>query len=136
MNEDARTLPASAREENGEKLFKILMFMKRRPGMSLEEFQQYYEENHVPLILKYTRGVKSYTRRFVYPQTHVETGPCSDLGFDVITEIGFDDESMFKNTLKYLSTTHLPDEVIEDEKRLFDRATIRLATCTEYVTNL
>ena len=118
------------------KLFKILLFMKRRPGMTVEEFQQYYEEKHVPLALKYARGMKSYTRRFVYPQTHVETGPCSDLGFDVITELGFDDEATFKGTLKYLSTSHLPDEVIEDEKQLFDRTSFRIATCTEYVTEL
>lgn len=119
-----------------ENSFKILLFMKRRPGMSQEEFMQYYEEKHVPLALKYARGMKSYTRRFIFPQTHVETGPCSDLGFDVITELGFDDETTFKNTLKYLSATQLPDEVIEDEKQLFDRSSFRVATCTEFVTCL
>jgi uncharacterized protein (TIGR02118 family) len=117
-------------------MFKILLFMKRRPGMSQEEFQQYYEEKHVPLALKYAGGMKSYKRRYVSPQTHVETGPCSDLGFDVITELGFDDEATFKTTLNYLSTSHLPDEVIEDEMQLFDRTTFRIATCTEFETVL
>lgn len=118
------------------KLYKILLFMKRRPDMSREEFMQYYEEKHVPLALKYAGGMKSYTRRFISPQTHVETGPCSDLGFDVITELGYDDETIFENTLKYLSTAPLPDEVIEDEERLFDRTSFRVATCIEFVTEL
>lgn len=118
------------------KLFKILLFMKRRPGMSMDEFMQYYEEKHVPLALKYSGSMKSYTRRFVFPQTHVETGPCSELEFDVITELGYDDETAFKSTLEYLSTTHLPEEVIADEEQLFDRSSFRMATCVEYVSEL
>jgi uncharacterized protein (TIGR02118 family) len=118
------------------KLFKILLFMKRRPGMSEDEFMQYYEEKHVPLALKYSGGMKSYKRCFVFPQTHVETGPCSDLGFDVITELVYDDEAVFKNTLEYLSTTQLPEEIIADEEQLFDRTSFRMATCVEYVTGL
>ena len=118
------------------KLFKILLFMKRRPGMSQDEFIQYYEEKHVPLALKYSQGMTAYKRQFVTPQAHFETGECSDLGFDVITELCYDDEKIFNSVLGYLATSPLADEVVEDEKNLFDRTTFRIATCTEYVTDL
>jgi uncharacterized protein (TIGR02118 family) len=118
------------------KLFKILLFMKRRPGMSQDEFIRYYEEKHVPLALKYSQGMTAYKRQFVNPQAHFETGECPDLGFDVITELSFDDERTRNQVLKYLATSPLADEVVEDEKKLFDHSSFRIATVTEFETAL
>lgn len=118
------------------KSFKILLFMKRRPGMSRDEFMRYYEDRHVPLALRYANGMTAYKRTFLQAQAHFETGECSELDFDVITELSFDDEKTFAGTLKYLATSPMPDEVIEDEKQLFDRSSFRVATCTEFVTRL
>ena len=112
------------------KYYKILLFMKRRPGMSVEAFRDYYENKHVPLCSKYSSGVSRYIRRFIDPQTHPETGPGDDL-YDVITELWFDDEETYKGTLAYLTTSIMPDEVVEDEKNLFDRTSFRLATVVE-----
>ena len=38
------------------------------------------------------------------PRPHPETGPAGELAFDVITELWFDDEAVFKGTLRYLTT--------------------------------
>jgi hypothetical protein len=54
--------------------YKILLFMKRRPGMSVEDFREYYETKHVPLAEKYSSGISRYVRRYVDPQPHPETG--------------------------------------------------------------
>jgi len=40
--------------------YKILLFMKRRPGMSVESFREYYEERHAPLCLQ---GGSTMSRR-------------------------------------------------------------------------
>jgi uncharacterized protein (TIGR02118 family) len=111
--------------------YKILLFMKRRPDISVEAFRDYYENRHAPLCQKYASGMKRYIRRYVDPQPHPETGPCDNLGFDVITELWFDDEATFKGTLKYLSSTIMPDEIVADEKNLFDRSSFRIATVVE-----
>ena len=108
--------------------FKILIFLKRRPGMSMEAFQRYYEEVHVPLCLKYITGVSRYMRRFLDPLPNAETGKLEELPFDVITELWFEDEAVFRGTVEYLSTRVMPDEVIEDEKNVFDRTKSRIAT--------
>jgi hypothetical protein len=53
------------------------------------------------------------------------------LPFDVITELWFDDEKVFRGTVDYLSTSIMPDEIVADEKRLFDRSKLRMATVVE-----
>jgi hypothetical protein len=114
-----------------ESKFKILFFMKRRPGMTFEAFQDYYENHHAPLCEKYSSGVSRYMRRFLTPHPNPETGATEEFQFDVITELWFDDEAIFRGTAEYLSTSLMPDEVVEDEKRLFDRAMTRMATVVE-----
>jgi hypothetical protein len=111
--------------------YKILLFMKRRPGMSFEAFKDYYENHHAPLCAKYASGVSRYLRRFLTPHPNPETGATEELQFDVITELWFEDEAVFRGTVKYLATSIMPDEVVEDEKQLFDRAKTRMATSVE-----
>jgi uncharacterized protein (TIGR02118 family) len=111
--------------------YKILLFMKRRPGMTMQAFQDYYENHHVPLALKYSSNITRYFRRYLCPQPNPETGASGELQFDVITELWFDDEAKFQGTVKYLSTSVMPDEIVADEKQLFDRPTMRIATIVE-----
>jgi EthD domain len=118
------------------KTYKILLFMKRRPGMSVEAFRDYYENHHAPLCVKYASGVSRYQRRFLTPHPLAETGATDDLGFDVITELWFEDEATFSGTLKYLETSVMPDEVVADEKKLFDRSKLRMATVVEFESAL
>ena len=115
--------------------YKILLFMKRRPGMSLEAFQDYYENHHVPLCLKYSTSVNRYIRRFLTAHPNPETGETGELPYDVITELWFEDEAVFKGTVKYISRTVMPDEIVEDEKNLFDRSSFRIATVVERETD-
>jgi uncharacterized protein (TIGR02118 family) len=114
-----------------ETLYKILLFMKRRSGMTMPAFQDYYENHHVPLALKYSSNITRYVRRYLTAQPNPETGASGELQFDVLTELWFDDEAKFRATLHYLTTSVMPDEIVEDEKRLFDRPTMRIATVVE-----
>jgi uncharacterized protein (TIGR02118 family) len=116
--------------------YKILYFMKRRPGMSLAEFQDYYENHHAPLCAKYASGMRRYERRYLTAYPNPETGANEEPPFDVITELWFDDETLFRNTVAYLSSAKMPDVIVEDETKLFDRAKTRMATVVERVTAL
>lgn len=114
--------------------FKILLFMKRRPDITVEAFRDYYENSHAPLCAKYSAGVSRYIRRYVDPRPHPETGPAREMDFDVITELWFDDEATFNGTLGYITTSVMPDNIIEDEMNLFDRSSFRIATVVEHET--
>jgi uncharacterized protein (TIGR02118 family) len=105
--------------------------MKRKPGLSVEAFRDYYENNHVPLVSKYPSRAVRYMRRFIDPLPHPETGPFDNPPFDVITELWFDDEEAFRKSVAYLTTAIMPDEVVEDERKFFDRSSFRIATVTE-----
>ena len=117
-------------------VYKILLFMKRRPGMTMDAFMDYYENHHVPLALKYDSGLARYTRRYLTPHPNPETGESGELPYDVITELWFEDEAAFQGTLAYLSTSIMPDDIVEDEKMLFDRPRLRMATVIERDTDL
>lgn len=111
-------------------IYKILLFMKKRPDISTEAFRAYYEDRHAPLCERYSTAVTRYLRRYIEPQQHPETGSFED-AYDVITELWFDDEALFAGTLAYITTSIMPDEVVEDEKNLFDRSSFRIATVVE-----
>ena len=117
-----------------EPIYKILLFLKRRPGMTPDAFRDYYENHHAPLCAKYASGISRYMRRFVMPAPDCATGASEELPFDVITELWFEDEAIFRGTLEYLSKATLPDDVVEDEKQLFDRDKARMATVIECET--
>jgi hypothetical protein len=116
--------------------YKILMFMKRRPGMSVEAFRDYYENHHVPLCLKYSSAVNRYIRRYLDPQPHAESGTNAELAYDVITELWFEDEATWRGTVDYLAASVMPDDVVADEMNLFDRPTMRMATVIECETDM
>jgi uncharacterized protein (TIGR02118 family) len=119
-----------------ETAYKIALLMKRRPGISVEAFRDYYENRHAPLASKYSQGIKRYVRRYLNPQPHPETGPAGELAYDVISELWFDDEATFKATLDYITTSIMPAEIVEDEKNLFDRSSFKIATYTECESDL
>jgi EthD domain len=116
--------------------YKILLFMKRRPGMTVKEFRDYYENVHGPLSTEHARNVTHYIRRYIEPLPHLETGAWDDPPFDVITEIWYDDEATFRSLVDITTTSIMPREIIEDEEHLFDRSSFRIATVIERETDL
>ena len=115
--------------------WKILLLMKRKPGTTMAQFEDYYENHHVPLCRPYMSGIAHYVRRYLTPQPHAESGTCDELPYDVITEMWFDDEETYKGTLAYITTTVMPDEVVQDELKFFHRPTMRIATVVERETD-
>jgi hypothetical protein len=112
-------------------IYKIFIFLKRRAGMSLAEFQDYYETKHSKLCQKYMVGVTKYRRDYITPLPDPSTGVPAEMEFDVITELWFEDRKIFDAIIKAASRGQMPDDVIEDEKRVFDRTKIRYASVIE-----
>jgi len=119
---------------NDKKYWKILLLMKRKPDISVEAFRDYYENNHVPLCAPYMSGIARYVRRYLDPQPHAESGTNEELPYDVVTEMWFDNEENYKQTLDYITTSVMPDEVVQDEMKFFHRPTMRIATVVECET--
>jgi hypothetical protein len=111
-------------------IYKILLFLKRRPGMSVEDFRSYYENHHVKLCEKYTVGAARYVRRFLDPVGGEE------MPFDVITEIWLEDRAVFEAVCEMTAKNEPPPEIVADEERLFDRAKSRTCTVVEHESDM
>jgi hypothetical protein len=116
--------------------YKVFIFLKRRPGTTMQEFRDYYENRHVPLCAKYMAGVRRYFRRYVTPMPNAVTGSVAEMDFDVVTELWYDDRATYDKVLEFAGRGVLPAEVIADEERLFDRTKGRFATVVECETAL
>ena len=117
-------------------MIKLVMPMKRRPGMSVEEFRDYYESRHRLIGEKYLKGyAEKYIRRFVDPLPDRQ-GELYDPEYDVILEIWYPDEATFKACGTHLSSPDIAREIREDEERLFDMRFMRSYLVTEVESDL
>jgi len=92
---------------------KLMAFLKATPGMDRSRFARYYEEKHAPLILEIMPAIIDYRRNYL---------PQSVAGFDVITEIWFEDRASFDAAMA-VATAHPASELIaSDEANFLDRA--------------
>jgi uncharacterized protein (TIGR02118 family) len=112
-------------------MFKVLILLKRRPGMSVEEFRDYYEGVHSKLGEKHASGMRRYIRRYVQPVSSPFAGQSSELDFDVVTELWYDDRAAFERAMQRSSGSDVAAEIAADEERLFDRSKTRFATVVE-----
>ena len=112
-------------------IYKILLFLKRRPGLSVEAFRDHYENTHVKLAEKYvTPSTLRYFRRFIEPVGDKE------LPYDVITELWLNDKEKFDAICQFQIAGAPPPDILADEEWLFDRAAARVCTVVEYESDL
>ena len=117
-------------------MIKQVMPMKRRPGMSVAEFREYYESRHRLIGEKYLRGYAvKYMRRFTNPTVDRDS-ELRDPEYDVFMEIWYPDEATMAACSKALSTPEVRDEIAEDEAKLFDLRHMRSYIVDEHVSEL
>ncbi|WP_433282427.1 EthD domain-containing protein [Pseudonocardia xinjiangensis] len=98
-------------------MFKVFAYLTKRADLSREEFIDYYENHHVPLVLSHAPLPR------VYKRNYLSRGDAANLEspaieFDVVTETVWDDRSGFEN---WISSLGIP-AIAEDEARFLDRS--------------
>jgi hypothetical protein len=101
-------------------MIKLLMLMKRRPDMTFEQFKTYYETNHRLIGIKYNKGAKRYTRRYLQKLENPVYGPQPEPAYDVLTEIWFENQAALDRGLAQITEPAAAKEIAEDSARLFD----------------
>jgi uncharacterized protein (TIGR02118 family) len=117
-------------------MFKVMVMIKRKPGMSMDEFIQYYETKHAPLGASKVPNLKRYVRHFIRPYGNAVYGADATPAYDVLTEIWFDDEADFQRGMAYLTEPETAAIIGADEEKLFDRASIRFMIMEDHETAL
>ena len=112
-------------------MFKAVFLLKKRPGMSVDDFKAYYEDTHAKLGERVLPTAERYVRRYLTPFPPVTPGQASEQDVDVITEIWFKDRATFEGAVAKLQEPEIAAEITADEERLLDRSRIRLFTVEE-----
>jgi len=99
-------------------MIKSMTLIKRKPGLSREEFITHYEEVHAPLALKHFPTFKRYVRNYVIAPPDAE-----EPDFDCITEIWFDDIEGAMAVTEALGDykTEVGRIFLDDEEKFMDR---------------
>jgi uncharacterized protein (TIGR02118 family) len=101
-------------------MIKVFGYLKRKPGLSPQEFADYYEHNHVPLVLS-----KAFMP-MVYKRNYIQRGDAfniegTEISFDCMTELVFADRDDLSGWMASLGV----DEIARDEENFIDRPATR-----------
>mgnify|MGYP003705142729 CR=1 FL=1 len=117
-------------------MFKVMILIKRKPGMSKQDFIAYYEQQHAPLGSSKVPNMKRYVRHFLHPYGNDVYAADAEPPYDVATELWFDDEDDFKRGMAYLTEPETARIIGEDEEKLFDKSSIRFLVLEDHETDM
>jgi hypothetical protein len=72
-------------------MFTVFAFLAKRDEISMQEFIDYYENKHIPLILTLAPAPLVYKRRYLIRDQEL-TKSRNVVDYDVMTELGFADQ--------------------------------------------
>lgn len=122
---------------------KLMMFMKRKEGVSFQEFREHYEKVHIPMVAQWVGHLMTDFKRY-YPQDAVnlyvgrpdaDQAPGDDGGidYDAVSIYTIKDEAALQEILRISQDPDFTRAVTEDEANFADRARSRQAL-TEEIT--
>ena len=117
-------------------MYKVVILIKRRKGMSMDEFIDYYEKKHAPLATPMLLNIRRYVRHFIRPFQSPTYPAASEGPADVVTEFWYDTQADFERAMENVSRPENAKVLQADEEKLFDRASIQIYTSEQYQTEL
>lgn len=101
-------------------MLKVVALLSRLPGVTPERFVEHYESVHAPLILRSFPQIVRYCRNFVELSDSTRTSGVADPGFDVITEMWFEDRSSYHDMLRSYANPEIGGPVSADADLFLD----------------
>ena len=118
-------------------MFKQICFFRKRPDMTMDEFLDYYENQHSQLSKRQGRApslpnAQRYVRRYLVPERNPVTGEIHDPGYDCIMEIWWNSREDFENSQRVISDPERLPAIKEDEEHLFASHVNPVCSVVEY----
>jgi hypothetical protein len=118
-------------------MIKQVVFLKKRPDMTAEEFMDYYENQHSQLSKQLDAppplpNAQRYVRRYVTPEPNPLTGEVIHPGFDCIMEIWWNTREDFEAAMRGLGNPEFLEARKADELKLFATNSNPVCTVAEY----
>lgn len=129
-------------------VYRVLIFIFRKPGTTPDEFKIHYEKSHLPLVKSIGRSLLpiSHNRYYIkrskvsepaneqqkthYPAS-VLIGVQADFDYDVISELVFEDEAAFLSFFSHVTTPENAAQIAANEEVFLDRARLRMVVVGE-----
>jgi hypothetical protein len=109
-------------------VLKVVLLLKRRPGLSRAEFFEHYEHVHAPLAAQLSMNALHYERHYLHPAPAFGGGAPAEPEYDVITELRYDDmDAYLADQAQARDRPELVAAILADERELFDRSKTRIA---------
>jgi hypothetical protein len=121
-------------------MIKIALLLRKKAGTTREQFIDYYENKHVPLIMELTgKYIVEYKRNFICwddPLSAMSAahyvGADGQPSFDVITEIWVRNRETMMAMFARAQEPEIADIIARDEENCFDRAASRMMIVEEH----
>jgi hypothetical protein len=119
-------------------MFKIAWLLRRKPGITFEQFRDHYENSHAVLGQRYFGHlIQSYTRNYnLRPEPAAGTASGIDRviaakpwDYDCITEWEMRDEAALNEVFALLFDPEIGKIFHDDEEHFLDRDSVRLVRC-------
>src|SRR4051794_23140148 len=101
-------------------MYKAIALLKAKPGLSRERFIEYYENHHVPLILRLMPQIMDYKRNYLLPETAYIAKDIATLDFDAVTELRYRSKADYESAAALLNDPAILKEIGDDEENFLD----------------
>ncbi len=98
-------------------MIKVLVFIRKLPTISMDDFIRYYEENHVPLVNGLLTMYAGYVRNY---RQDVLFGTPEDVPFDVVTELLYATRDDYERWCACLADPDIIAQIRADEVHFLD----------------
>lgn len=116
-------------------MVKLIHFMKRKEGMTFEEFKDYYENHHAVLGAKVLHKMVGYRRN--YPmESGFANWPEIVPDFDVCTETWFNTREDFEEMMAHSVKPDIRAILGEDELKFADINSVKVFMVEEHVSDM
>lgn len=120
-------------------MIKLIFFLKRKPGISAEEFRDRYENSHALLAKRYIGHLlENYVRNYpTFATLNPSNQPAGstpaphDIGYDAIAEMWVKDEAALNEVSRIFNDPEINPILVEDELTFLDRDHTVMIICDE-----
>lgn len=101
---------------------RVFVLLKRKPGMSFEDFRNHYENGHALLGEKYFGHLfASYRRNYIPGGMRFSDGENGECAYDCLTELVFRDPEGYRELKRIAGSPEVHAILKADEEKFLDR---------------
>lgn len=108
-------------------MYKVLWCLKRKAGITFEQFRDHYENSHALLGQQYFGHLMlQYNRNYNLARATGVTPREATLGYDCVTEWVMHDEAAFDESMRILADPVIGKIFHDDEEHFLERESVLL----------